>query len=171
MESGVCGSTARETMKIKILAVGKLKEKYWTDAVHEYMKRLGAYCDPEIIEVREARPTGTGAAADQRIKEEEGRDILALISKEAYVISLEIKGRKLSSEKLAEKISALALDGKSEIVFVIGGSIGLSPEVSRRADFALSFSDMTFPHQMMRVILLEQIYRSFKIIRGETYHK
>ena len=105
------------------------------------------------------------------MKAAEGREILDRISKGDFVITLEIKGRSLSSEQLAEKMEALALEGKSTVDFVIGGSLGLSPEVSRRADMKLSFSAMTFPHQMMRVILLEQIYRSFKIRRGETYHK
>ena len=159
-------------MKIKIIAVGKLKEKYWTDAVQEYMKRLGAYSDPEIIEIKEAKLTGTGVASEEQVKVEEGRSIInALGSSNPFVITLEIKGRKFSSEELADKINALTVEGKSEIVFIIGGSLGLSKEVSDRANLKLSFSDMTFPHQMMRVILLEQIYRSFKIIRGETYHK
>ena len=160
-------------MKIKIIAVGKLKEKYWVDAVKEYMKRLGAYSDPEIIEIRESRLTGNSEANQEQVKAEEGKMILDAIHKTSstYVITLEIKGKKVSSEELADKIKTLSVEGKSEIVFVIGGSLGLSKEVSGAADYKLSFSDMTFPHQMMRVILLEQIYRSFKIIRGESYHK
>ena len=159
-------------MNIKIIAVGKLKESYWRDAVSEYLKRLGAYCRPEIIEVKESRlPANPSSADEAAVKAAEGEDILRHINKEDYVITLEIKGKGLSSEQLAEKIGQLALDGKSSIAFVIGGSLGLSPEVSRRADFKLSFSAMTFPHQMIRVVLLEQIYRSFKINRNETYHK
>ena len=159
-------------MNIKIIAVGKLKEKYWRDAVAEYAKRLGAYCSVEITEVRESRlPANPSAADEAAVKEAEGEDILRHIGKGDYVITLEIKGKRLSSEQLAEKMAGLALEGKSNLAFVIGGSLGLSPEVSKRADFKLSFSDMTFPHQMMRVILLEQIYRSFKINRNETYHK
>jgi len=159
-------------MNIRIIAVGKLKEKYWRDAVSEYVKRLGAYCSIEITEVRESRLPANPSAADEAAgKEAEGEDILRYISKGDYVITLEIKGKKLSSEQLADKMESLALGGKSNVAFVIGGSLGLSSEVSRRADFKLSFSDMTFPHQMMRVILLEQIYRSFKINRNETYHK
>ena len=159
-------------MNIRIIAVGKLKEKYWRDAVSEYVKRLGAYCSIEITEVRESRlPANPSAADEAAVKVAEGEDILRYISKGDYVITLEIKGKKLSSEQLADKMESLALGGKSNVAFVIGGSLGLSPEVSRRADFKLSFSDMTFPHQMMRVILLEQIYRSFKINRNETYHK
>ena len=146
-------------MNIRIIAVGTLKEKYWTEAVAEYSKRLGAYCSLEIVELKDTEPAG------------DGEKILSRIRKDEYVITLEIKGRALDSEQRADKSNRLALDGKSNVAFVIGGSDGLSPEVSRRADFKLSFSAMTFPHQMMRVILLEQIYRSFKIIRNETYHK
>ena len=159
-------------MNIKIIAVGKLKESYWRDAVSEYSKRLSAYCSLEIIEVKESRlPANPSAADEAAVKAAEGQDILRHINKEDYVITLEIKGKGLSSEQLAEKIEQLALEGKSSLAFVIGGSLGLSPEVSKRADFKLSFSAMTFPHQMMRIVLLEQIYRSFKINRGETYHK
>ena len=146
-------------MNIKIIAVGKLKKKYWTDAVAEYSKRLGAYCNLEIVELKDSSPA------------EEAERILGRIKKDEYVITLEIKGKALSSEQLASKVEQLGIDGKSNVAFVIGGSDGLAPSVSARSDFKLSFSPMTFPHQMMRVILLEQIYRSFKIIRGETYHK
>ncbi|MBR2558916.1 MAG: 23S rRNA (pseudouridine(1915)-N(3))-methyltransferase RlmH, partial [Firmicutes bacterium] len=112
-----------------------------------------------------------GAAAEALVAEQEGRWILEKIDPRDYVIALAVKGRRLSSEGLADKINALGLEGRSDVCFVIGGSLGLSGDVLKRADMALSFSDMTFPHQLMRVILLEQIYRSFKIIRGETYHK
>lgn len=159
-------------MNIRIIAVGKLKEKYWRDAVEEYAKRLGAYCSLEIVEIKESPLRANPSAADEEaVKAAEGEDILRHISRGNYVITLEIKGRSLTSEQLAEKMAGLALGGKSNIAFVIGGSLGLSPEVSKRADYKLSFSAMTFPHQMMRVILLEQIYRSFKINRNETYHK
>ena len=159
-------------MNITIICIGKLKEKYWRDAVEEYMKRLRGYCAPQIIELKESRlPANPGPAEEEEVKRAEGREILEKISRDMYVITLEIQGKKLTSEKLAEKIGNLALDGRSDVAFVIGGSLGLSPEVSSRADYKLSFSDMTFPHQMMRVILLEQIYRSFKIIRNEPYHK
>ncbi len=158
-------------MRINIICIGRLKEKYWTEAVNEYMKRLGAYCDPFITELKESKLTGEGQAAEAAVKKAEGRDILSRIDKGSYVITLEIRGKKLSSEQFADKINTLSIDGKSDIVFVIGGSLGLDEEVSKRADFKISFSDMTFPHQMMRVILLEQTYRCFKIIRGETYHK
>lgn len=159
-------------MNVTILAVGKLKEKYWRDAVAEYSKRLKSYCSLQITEIKESPLRANPSAADEEaVKIAEGADILSRIRSSDYVITLEIKGKILSSEALAQKIEALAIDGKSSIVFVIGGSLGLSEEVSRRADFKLSFSAMTFPHQMMRVILLEQIYRSFKINRHEAYHK
>ena len=159
-------------MNIRIIAVGKLKEKYWCDAVDEYSKRLGAYCSLEIVEIKESLLRANASAADEEaVKTAEGEDILRHVGKGDFVITLEIKGKSLTSEQLADKMAGLALDGKSNIAFVIGGSLGLSPAVSRRADFKLSFSAMTFPHQMMRVILLEQIYRSFKINRNETYHK
>lgn len=157
-------------MNIKIICVGKLKEEYWRAASAEYIKRLSSYCQIEVVELKEYKIKGEGSALEAQVKEEEGKEILSRIDKE-YVITLEIQGKKLSSEGLSEKINTLALEGKGDVAFVIGGSLGLSPEVSKRADMKLSFSDMTFPHQMMRVILLEQIYRSFKIIRNETYHK
>lgn len=159
-------------MNINVICVGTLKENYWSDAVSEYSKRLKTYCRLTITEIRESRlRANAGQAEEEEVKLSEGRDILEHIDKQDYVITLEIKGKKLSSEKLSEMITDLGLRGKSTIDMIIGGSLGLSPEVSRRADFKLSFSDMTFPHQMMRVILLEQIYRSFKIQRGEPYHK
>lgn len=159
-------------MKIQIICIGKLKEKYWTEAVAEYSKRLQRFCTLEIVELKEARlPDKASAADEENVKLEEGRSILKQISDSTYVITLEVLGKALSSEELAGKIENLVGMGRSDIAFVIGGSLGLSAEVSRRADFKLSFSRMTFPHQMMRVILLEQIYRSFKINRNETYHK
>ncbi len=159
-------------MNITIVCIGKLKEKYWTDAVAEYSKRLGRFCTLKIEELKETRISDNPSRAEElAVIEEEGRTILKHITKDAYVISLEIKGKQLSSEQLAEKIDTLGIEGKSNVVFVIGGSLGLSGEVSKRADMKLSFSAMTFPHQMMRVILLEQIYRAFKINRNETYHK
>lgn len=159
-------------MNITILAVGKLKEKYWRDAIDEYSKRLGKYCKLQITEIKESLlPANASAADEEAVKAAEGDEILGRIKPSDYVITLEIKGKVLSSEGLSEHLNRLAVTGKSSIVFVIGGSLGLSKEVSKRADLKLSFSAMTFPHQMMRVILLEQIYRSFKIIRNETYHK
>lgn len=159
-------------MNISVICVGKLKEKYWSQAVEEYSKRLKSYCSLQMIELKETRlPDKAGPCEELAVKEGEGREILKKIKDNMYVITLEVKGDMLSSEKLADKIEKMGLCGNSNIAFVIGGSLGLSEEVSRRADFKLSFSKMTFPHQMMRVILLEQIYRSFKIIRNETYHK
>ena len=159
-------------MNINVIAIGKLKEKYWQDAVAEYAKRLGSYCTLQIIELKESPLRANASAADEEaVKLAEGREILKKIREGDYVVSLEIRGKSFASEHLAEHLEHLAIDGRSTVDFVIGGSLGLSPEVSRRADLKLSFSAMTFPHQMMRVILLEQIYRSFKIIRHETYHK
>jgi 23S rRNA (pseudouridine1915-N3)-methyltransferase len=149
-------------MKIRVLCVGKLKEKYWSQAVAEYAKRLSSYCDLTMEEVKES-------PSDSPL--EEGRALLKKIKKDDYVFTLEILGKSMSSEELAGKMDALSIGGKSSIVFIIGGSEGLSQEVRQRSDTAISFSAMTFPHQMMRVILMEQIYRSFKIIRGEAYHK
>lgn len=159
-------------MNITVIAIGKLKEKYWQDAISEYSKRMKSYCNLQIIELKESPLRANPSAADeQAVKDAEGADILSKIKPSDYVITLEIKGKGLSSEQLAEKINTLGIDGKSSIVFVIGGSLGLSESVSKRSDFKLSFSAMTFPHQMMRVILLEQVYRSFKINRNEAYHK
>ena len=159
-------------MNISVICVGKLKEKYWSDAVAEYSKRLKSYCALSVREMKEARlPANASPADEEAVKTAEGRAILDTLRPGDFVISLEIKGKKLSSEGLADKISQLALDGKSDIAFIIGGSLGLSDEVSRRADMKLSFSDMTFTHQMTRVIICEQIYRAFKINRNETYHK
>lgn len=159
-------------MNISVICIGKLKEKYWVQAVAEYSKRLSAYCNLDIVELKEARlPDKAGPAEEQAVKEAEGAEILKRIRDNMYVVTLEVQGKELSSEKLAEKMDSLALGGHSNIAFVIGGSLGLSAAVSKRSDFRLSFSQMTFPHQMMRVILLEQVYRSFKINRHETYHK
>lgn len=159
-------------MNIQIICIGKLKEKYWTDAIAEYSKRLSRYCTLEIIELKEARlPDKASPADEENVKLEEGRSILKAIKDGTYVITLEILGKQLTSPELADKIQTLSIEGKSNVAFIIGGSLGLSAEVSKRADYKLSFSKMTFPHQMMRVILLEQVYRGFKIIKNEAYHK
>lgn len=159
-------------MKITIVTVGKLKEKYLKEAIAEYSKRLRAYCDLKIVEVADEKtPDQASQAVEDGIRSKEGERILKQLKGEMYVVTLEISGEMLTSEKLAEKIEHLGIQGKSSIAFVIGGSIGLGKDVLRRSDYALSFSKMTFPHQLMRVILLEQIYRSFKIQRGEPYHK
>ena len=159
-------------MKITVITVGKIKEKYLKDAIAEYSKRLSRYCKLEILEVADEKtPDGASEIVEENIREKEGERILKLIKEDAYVITLEISGKMLTSEDLADRIETLGIQGKSHLVFVIGGSIGLGREVLRRSDYALSFSKMTFPHQLMRVILLEQIYRSYRIINGEPYHK
>jgi len=159
-------------MNITILCIGKLKEQYWAEAVLEYRKRLSKYCSLSIDELKEARLSENASKAEEEAaKAEEGNTILKRIKKEDYVIALEITGKQYDSETLAGHINQLAVSGKSNLVFIIGGSIGLSKDVLSRADEHLSFSALTFPHQMMRVIFLEQIYRVFKIIRNEKYHK
>jgi 23S rRNA (pseudouridine1915-N3)-methyltransferase len=159
-------------MKITILAVGKIKETYFTAAVQEYAKRLNRYCKLEIIEVADEKtPDKASAHEEELIREKEGERLLKYLRGDAYVIALAIQGKQTTSEGFADKINRLGITGKSHIVFVIGGSIGLSPKVLQRAEEWLSFSEMTFPHQLMRVVLLEQIYRSYRIINGEPYHK
>ena len=159
-------------MKITLIAVGKIKERYFEDAIREYSKRLSHYCRLEIIQVADEKtPDGASEALEEQIKEKEGRRILDQIREGAYEIALAVEGKQLDSLELAARMERLAVEGKSQLVFLIGGSLGLSKEVMRRADFALSFSAMTFPHQLMRVILLVQIYRSFRIRAGEPYHK
>jgi 23S rRNA (pseudouridine1915-N3)-methyltransferase len=159
-------------MNIDIVCVGTLKERYWKDACGEYAKRLGKYCVLAITEVKEARvPDSPSPAEALQAKDSEGKAIAKKIRRGSYVVALDVRGRQLSSEGLAEKMQALQLGGASSICFIIGGSAGLSEEVLGSADLRLSFSEMTFPHQMMRVFLLEQVYRSFKIIKNETYHK
>lgn len=159
-------------MKITVISVGKIREKYLKDALAEYSKRLGRYCSLQIIEVADEKtPDQAGESLERQIREKEAERILKYVREEMYVITLEIEGKMLSSEAFAEKIELLGIQGKSSIAFVIGGSIGLGESVRKRSDYALSFSGMTFPHQLMRVILLEQIYRAFRIINGEPYHK
>jgi len=159
-------------MKITVIAVGKIKERYLKDAISEYSKRLSRYCKLEIIEVADEKvPENAGETEEDLIRAREAERILKAVKEDAYVITLEIQGHKLTSEEFAEKIEALGIRGKSHIVFVIGGSIGLGKEVCKRSDYALSFSEMTFPHQLMRVILLEQVYRGYRIMKGEPYHK
>lgn len=159
-------------MKITIVTVGKLKEKYLKQGIEEYLKRLSAYAKVEVIEVADEKaPENLSEAEMEEVKKKEGERILAHISQDTYVITLEIGGKMLSSEQLAAKIDELGTYGKSKIAFVIGGSLGISKEVQNRSNLALSFSKMTFPHQLMRLILLEQVYRAYRIIRGEPYHK
>lgn len=159
-------------MKITLVTVGKIKERFYGDAISEYSKRLSRYCKLEIIQVADEKtPDHASEGTERQIKEKEGERILANIKEGAYVIALAIEGVMLNSVELSEKIRFLGVGGTSQIVFVIGGSLGLSDAVMSRADFRLSFSKMTFPHQLMRVILLEQIYRGFRIMNGEPYHK
>ena len=159
-------------MKITIITVGKIKEKYLRDAIAEYAKRLSRYCKLEIVEVADEKtPDQASETVEEQIRDKEGERILKYIRDDMYVITLEIGGKMLSSEELADKINMLGIRGQSSVAFVIGGSIGLGREVLKRSDYALSFSKMTFPHQLMRVILLEQVYRSYRIINGEPYHK
>ena len=159
-------------MKITLITVGKIKEKYFTDAIAEYAKRLSRYCKLEIVEVPDEKtPDGASESLENQIKEKEGERILSKISDGAYVVALAIEGKQLSSEELADKMEKWNVNGLSHLVFIIGGSLGRTPKVLNRADFKLSFSKMTFPHQLMRVVLLEQIYRSFRIRNNEPYHK
>lgn len=161
-------------MNIEIICTGKLKERYWQDAAAEYSKRLSRFCKLTVTELSESRlPDKAGPAEEQQVIENESRAVLKKLESmpQSFVIALAVNGKSLSSEQLAEKIDELGLSGKSRVVFVIGGSLGLSEELLRACDMRLSFSAMTFPHQMMRVILLEQIYRAFKINAGESYHK
>ena len=159
-------------MRINIVCVGKIKEKYLKLGIDEFKKRLSKYCKLEIIELEDEKaPENLSDKEMLIIKEKEGKKILAKIQDNSYVIALAIDGKNLSSEELAETINKLGVRGISNITFVIGGSLGLSDEVLSRADYKLSFSKMTFPHQLMRLILLEQVYRAYRINNGEPYHK
>lgn len=159
-------------MNINIIAVGRVKEKYILNGIAEFKKRLTPHAKINIIEVSdEAAPENLSNSEMEMVKAKEGEKILKKIKDQDYVVTLEIKGKNLSSEDFAKKIENIQLNGKSTIDFVIGGSLGLSEEVMKRSNFALSFSDMTFPHQLMRLILIEQIYRAFRIINNFPYHK
>ncbi len=159
-------------MNITLVTVGKIKEKFYRDAVDEFVKRLGRYCKIKIVEVAdENTPNNAPEAIEEQIKNKEGERILKNITDSMYVIALAIEGKELSSVKFAQKVEKFGIEGNSDICFVIGGSLGLSKDVYRRANELLSFSPMTFPHQLMRVILLEQVYRCFRIIHNEPYHK
>ena len=159
-------------MRINIVCVGKIKEKYLKLGIDEFKKRLSKYCKLEIIELEDEKaPENLSDKEILIIKEKEGKKILSKIKDNSYVIALAIDGKNLSSEELAQTINKLGVRGVSNITFVIGGSLGLSDEVLSRADYKLSFSKMTFPHQLMRLILLEQVYRAYRINNGEPYHK
>ncbi len=159
-------------MKITLITVGKIKEKYWNMAIDEYAKRLSRYCKLELIEVADEKtPDGASEALEMQIKGKEAERILAKIPQDAYVIPLAIQGTMLDSVQLSKKIEQLGVRGHGHLVFVIGGSLGLSDKVMERGNESISFSKMTFPHQMMKVILLEQIYRGYRIMNNEPYHK
>ena len=156
-------------MKIKIIALGKIKESFLKEGINEFLKRLTPYCSTEIVELNPIEIKDENLTS--KVLDEEGDKILSLIKSDSYVITLEIKGTQLKSEDFALKIDNIIKSGVSELVFVIGSSCGLSDKVSQRADFKLGLSKMTFLHQFARLILVEQIYRAFKILKGETYHK
>lgn len=159
-------------MKITIITVGKIKEKYLNDAINEYSKRLSKYCKLEIIEVADEKTDENASdLMNKQVRDKEAERILKHIKNDSFVITLEILGKMLTSEELAAKIDNLGVMGRSHITFIIGGSLGLGDDVLKRSDFKLSFSKMTFPHQLMRVILLEQIYRAYRINFNEPYHK
>ena len=159
-------------MNITLITVGKIKEKYFRDAIAEYAKRLSRYCKLEIVEVADEKtPDKASAVMEEQIKQKEAERILKNVRDDAYCIALAIEGKKTDSVAMAKHIEQLGLIGKSNLVFIIGGSLGLHRSVLQRADEKLSFSDMTFPHQLMRVIFLEQLYRSFTILNNIAYHK
>lgn len=158
-------------MKITIACVGKIKEKYFTDAINEYSKRLSRYVKLNIVEVPDEKaPESMSEAQVEQVKAIEGEKILKVID-DSFVVVLAINGKKMTSEVFSDFISGTMVKGISHITFIIGGSLGLSDKVIKRADYKLSFSDMTFPHQLMRVVLLEQIYRAYRIMKNEPYHK
>ena len=159
-------------MNVTLLTVGSLKERYWREAVAEYEKRLSAYCKFRLIEVKDEKtPDAIDSAASRRVRQKEGERLLERIDARALVVTLEIQGKKFDSEGFAAEMEKLEERSRGELCFVIGGSLGLSPEVSARAALHLSFSDFTFPHQLMRVLFLEQLYRSYRIRAGAPYHK
>lgn len=159
-------------MNITLITVGKIKEKYLRDAIDEYSKRLSRYCKLDIVELPDEKtPDNASEKEELQIKEKEGKNILSKIKENSYVIAMDLKGKHITSEEFSSLIDNLGVEGNSNITFVIGGSLGLSQEVIKRANYKLCFSKMTFPHQLFRVMLLEQIYRGYRIIKGEPYHK
>ena len=155
-------------MRLTLIAVGRLKERFWREAADEYLKRLRPYADVRVAEIADRDP---GRGGEAKALAEEGADVLKAIPESAHVVALEIGGAQLSSERFSGRLSELGLEGRSNVVFAIGGSHGLSPEVLARADERLSLGPMTLPHNLARVVLLEQLYRGFRIARGEPYHK
>lgn len=159
-------------MNITLVTVGKLKEKYLKQAIDEYSKRLSRYCKLDIIELPDEKtPDNASEKEEAQIKEKEGKAILSKIKDNSYVVAMDLKGKQLTSEELSSLVERCGVKGNSNIVFVIGGSLGLSDEVIKRADYKICFSKMTFPHQLFRVMLLEQVYRAFRIMKNEPYHK
>lgn len=159
-------------MHVRIIAVGKLKEKYLAQGIAEYSKRISPYAKVEIVEVQDEKAPDTMSTAEElQVKQREGERILAQVKSDAYVVALAIEGQLWTSDKLAQHIGELGTYGRSQLAFVIGGSLGLSDDVLKRADMAISFGRITYPHQLMRLVLMEQLYRVFKILRGEPYHK
>ncbi|SHE86565.1 23S rRNA (pseudouridine(1915)-N(3))-methyltransferase RlmH [Clostridium fallax] len=159
-------------MNITVITVGKLKEKYLKQAIYEYSKRLSRYCKLDIIELSDEKtPDNASEKEELQIKEKEGNLILSKIKDTMYVVAMDLKGKQITSEEFASFIDNCGVTGNSNIAFIIGGSLGLSEQVLNRANYKLCFSKMTFPHQLFRVMLLEQIYRGFRIIKGEPYHK
>lgn len=159
-------------MKVTVVSVGKIKEKYLKEAIKEYSKRLSAYCQLTHIEVGDEKaPESLSEKEEQQIKDKEGQKILAKVKDSQYVFALDLSGRQRSSEEFAEELEKLPVYGKGDLVFVIGGSLGLSEAVIKRSDSQICFSRMTFPHQLMKVILLEQVYRAHRIMTGAPYHK
>lgn len=159
-------------MKITLITVGKIKESFYREAVSEYRKRLSRYCSLEIKEAEDERTAERMSDTEkEQILKKEGERIAKLLPENAYLVTLEIEGKSYTSEAFAQEIEGLRVRGQSHIAFVIGGSLGLHNTIKKRADLAVSFSEMTFPHQLMRVVLLEQLYRAFRIINGEPYHK
>lgn len=159
-------------MNIHIAAVGKLKEKYWVQGIEEYVKRLGPYAKVKMTEVADEKaPDRLSAAEEKQVKEKEGDRLLSHIKPDEYVIALALDGKTATSEQFAKQLEELGTYGRSHVCFVIGGSLGLSDAVLSRADQKLSLGKMTYPHQMVRLMLVEQVYRAFRIIRGEPYHK
>ena len=159
-------------MNINIICVGKIKESFYREAIDEYSKRLNNYCSLSIIELKDEKiPNNPSEKDNQIVKEKEGNNILSHIKKDTYLICLDLKGKQYTSEEFSQKINNINNNISSSITFVIGGSLGISQNVLKKANESISFSKMTFPHQLFRVILLEQIYRAFKIMNNETYHK
>lgn len=158
-------------MKITVVTAGKIKEKYLTAGINEFLKRLGPFANVKIVEINEEKMKDNPSEAEkQQTLQQEGQRLLRQVPEGSYLFVLDVYGQQLSSEKLSAKLDSLALQGRSNITFLIGGAFGLSEEVRQAADFRLSFSPMTFTHQMIRLLLVEQIYRCFKINRGEKYH-